>query len=84
MSTLNRPSLPPMVYLLWLPHCGVYVRKTKRFTRQVIGTVSQHDALRLPEEQARRHALALIRRTSQPVELRRADPTDNDKTGGAS
>ena len=80
----NRPTLPPMVYVLWLPHCGTYVRDTGTFNRQIIGTINRRAAMQLPEDQARRQALAVIRRTRQPVELRQVEPTDADHAGGAS
>lgn len=81
----NRPTLPPMVYLLWLPHCRTYyVRKTGPFNRQMIGTINRRAALQLPEDQARRQALAVIRRTRQPVELRQVEPADTEQAGGAS
>ena len=80
----DRPTLPPMVYLLWLPHCATYVRETGQFNRQIIGTINRRTALQLPEEQARRQALAVIRRTRQPVELRQVEPADTEQAGGAS
>ena len=80
----NSPTLPPVVYLLWLPHCGRYVRETGQFNRQIIGTINRRTALQLPEAQARRQALAVIRRTRQPVELRQVEPADTDQAGGES
>ena len=80
----DRPTLPPMVYLLWLPHCATYVRETGQFNRQIIGTINRHTALQLPEDQARRQALAVIRRTRQPVELRQVEPADTDQAGAPS
>ena len=82
--TFSRPTLPPMVYLLWLPHCGTFVRETDQFNRRIIGTINRRTALQLPDDQARRQALALIRRTRQPVELRQVEPTDTDQAGGES
>lgn len=79
----NSPTLPPVVYLLWLPHCGTYVRKTSPFNRQIIGTINRRAAMQLPEGQARVQALAVIRSTRQPVELRQVEPADNDQTGAA-
>ena len=80
----DRPTLPPMVYLLWLPHCATYVRETGQFNRQIIGTINRRTALQLPEAQARRQALALIRRTRQPVELRQVEPAETDQAEGES
>ena len=80
----NSPTLPPVVYLLWLPHCGAYVREAGSFNRQIIGTINRRTALQLPEEQARRQALALIRRTRQPVELRQVEPADIQPARAAS
>ena len=80
----NSPTLPPVVYLLWLPHCGTYIRKTNQLRRQIIGTINRRAALQLPEDQARRQALAVIRRTRQPVELRQVEPADTEQAGGAS
>lgn len=81
---MNRPTLPPMDYRLWLPHCGTYVRATAQHSRRIIGTVNQADALRLPEQQAIRQARALIRRAGQVVELRPVEPTEAQRTGGQS
>ena len=80
----NSPTLPPPVYLLWLPRCGAYVREAGSFNRQIIGTNNRRTALQLPEEQARRQALALIRRTRQPVELRQVEPAETDQAEGES
>ena len=80
----NSPTLPAVVYLLWLPHCGAYVREAGSFNRQIIGTINRRTALQLPEEQARRQALALIRRTRQPVELRQVEPADIQPARAAS
>ena len=75
----NRPTLPPMDYLLWLPQCGTYVRAAARQSRQIACTANPSDALRLPEQQAIRHARALIRRAGQVVELRPAEHPEHDK-----
>ena len=80
----NSPTLPPVVYLLWLSYCGRYVRETGQFNRQIIGTINRRTALQLPEDQARRQALSVIRRTRQPVELRQVEPADTDQAGGES
>ena len=82
---INSSTLPPVVYLLWLPRCRTYyVRETGPFNRQIIGTINRRTALQLPEDQARRQALAVIRRTRQPVELRQVEPAHTDQAGGAS
>lgn len=78
---MNRPTLPPMDYRLWLPYCGTYVRATDQHSGRIIGTANQAAALRLPEQQAIRQARALIRRAGQPVELRPVDPTEGDSAG---
>ena len=80
----NSPTLPPPVYLLWLPRCGAYVREAGQFTRRIIGTVNRRTAMQLPDDQARKLGQALIRRTGQPGELRQVEPTDTDQTGGES
>lgn len=71
----NRPTLPPLNYRLWLPHCGTYVREADRRGARIIGTINEADALRLPEQQAIRQAWQLIRGSRQPVELRPVEPT---------
>ena len=58
--------------------------ETGQFNRQIIGTINRRAALQLPEDQARRQALAVIRRTRQPVDLRQVEPTDSDQAGGES
>ena len=79
---MNRPTLPSMNYRLWLPYCGTYVRDAGQRGGRIIGTANQADALRLPEQQAIRHARALIRRAGQVVELRPVDPTEGNCTKG--
>lgn len=66
----NRPTLPPLNYLLWRPEAGTYVREAPQFIRQIASTINRNSALHLPEEQALRVARQLIRRTGQVIELR--------------
>lgn len=79
---LERPTLAPMLYRLWLPHCGAYVQDTTQFARRVIGAVNRGAALRMPEAQALREARRIIRRTGQVVELRPVDLTEGGNLHG--
>jgi len=79
----KRPTLSPLAYRLWLPHCRTYVRDTQQFSRRIIGTANQAAALRLPEAQALRTARQLIRRTGQVIELRPVALTDANQAGQA-
>ena len=74
-------DLPELTYVLYLLPHRLYVKDADRR----IGTADRAKALRLNESLARAQALALIRSTAGlEVELRHADPTDNDRAGGAS
>lgn len=79
----DRPTMQPMAYRLWLPHCGAYVRETGQNNRWIIGTVNRDAALHLPEAQALRQARALIRRTGQVIELRPVDQGEQGHGEGA-
>ena len=79
----NRPTLPPMDYRLWLPHCGAYVQASSQNNRQIIGTVNQRGALQLSEAQALMQARALIRGTGQVIRLHPVDPADDNRAGAA-
>lgn len=80
----NRLTLPPMDYRLWLPHCGAYVQASSRDNCQIIGTVNQRGALRLPEAQAIRQARALMRGTGQVIRLHPVDPAGDNQAEAAS
>ena len=68
-----------MAYRLRLPRCGAYVQASAQNNRQIIATVNQLGALRLPEAQALRRARALIRGTGQVIRLHPIDPADDNQ-----
>lgn len=69
----SRPTLPPLLYRLWLPHLSLYVRETDPINDRFTGTGSQERAVVLPEPEARHLALELIRARGVVVELKTAD-----------
>jgi len=71
---INRPTLPELPYVLWLPELGTYVRKTRRMNRRFNGTPNRENAVQLPYGNARAVALGLIRSTGLVVELRDVQP----------
>lgn len=70
----DRPTLPELPYVLWLPALGAYVQKARRLNRRIITTNNRAAAACFPYVRARETALALIRATGQVIELRDAQP----------
>lgn len=64
------PSLPPLLYRLWLPHVALYVREIDWLNDRFIGTPDPKRATVLPETQARQLAIQLGRARGFVVELR--------------
>ena len=64
------PSLPPLLYRLWLPHVSLYVRETDWVNDRFTGTPDPRRAAVLPEPQARQLAIQLGRIRLCIVELR--------------
>lgn len=69
-TTSDRPILPPLHYVLFLPCRGTYVRALDAERGRFSTTADRSQACTLPDSDARAAGLRVIRALDEPVELR--------------
>lgn len=70
MLTQSRPNLPPLHYVLFLPHRGTYVRTVNAERGSFSTTAERSLACAMPAPEARATGFRMIRALHEPVELR--------------
>lgn len=69
-ATADRPILPPLHYVLFLPCRGTYVRALDTERGRFSTTAERSEACELPDPEARAAGIRVIRAIDEPVELR--------------
>lgn len=71
-AALERPNLPPLHYVLFLPRRGTYVRAVDLERSSFTTTAECSEACAIPEPEAQAVGVRVIRALGEPVELRRS------------